>query len=214
MSLTLGYESLKIKMTGTKADVPDNDLAILMYYLLCVFAIIKFDGAEKYTDYENYYLLSTEEEQTIVGLACLFNPKIMIESSLFLVGSNFLPSGNDNKFYEISNNKIGIHVNSEIMIGGVSRKVLKVMACNESWLRRNYFNPMKSYRNKLIDDNYNKKTGCCDNCCWLDYVYCLFSFLLCFCGCDEDCGSTTKRTIAFILLILIIALIIFICIEI
>ena len=42
MSLTLGYESLKIKMTGTKADVPDNDLAILMYYLLCVFAIIKF----------------------------------------------------------------------------------------------------------------------------------------------------------------------------
>ena len=31
MSLTLGYESLKIKMTGTKADVPNNDIAILMY---------------------------------------------------------------------------------------------------------------------------------------------------------------------------------------
>ena len=126
MSLTMGYESLDAKMTGSKTTVPENDLAKLMYYLDCVFAVIRYDGAEQYTNYKEY-LLSTKEEQTVVGLAILFNPEIMIESSLFLVGSNFVPSGSSNKFYEISNNKIGIHVNFEVMIGGVSRKVMKVM---------------------------------------------------------------------------------------
>ena len=32
------------------------------------------------------------------------------------------------------------------MIGGVSRKVLKIMACNESWLNKYYFDPIESYR--------------------------------------------------------------------
>ena len=64
------------------------------------FCSFKFEGAEKYTDAENYYLLSAKEEETVVGLAILFNPKIMIESSLFLVGSNYVPCGSDNKFYE------------------------------------------------------------------------------------------------------------------
>ena len=37
MSLTMGYESLDVKMQGTKADIPDNDLAKLMYYLQMCF---------------------------------------------------------------------------------------------------------------------------------------------------------------------------------
>jgi len=214
MSLTMGYESLDVKMKGTKADIPDNDLAKLMYYLRCVFSIIKFEGAKKYTEAENYYLLSAKEEETVVGLAILFNPKIMIESSLFLVGSNFVPFGYDNEFYEISNNKIGIHVNSEIMIGGVSRKVLMIMGCTEFWLRKNYFKPMESYENKLTENNYKEKDCCesfCSNCCWLDYIYCLTSWMLCFCLCDEDFSSTRKRTIGFIILILYIIFVVIIC---
>ena len=34
------------------------------------------------------------------------------------------------------------------MIGGKAVKVLKIMVCNESWLNRNYYNPLKNIENE------------------------------------------------------------------
>ena len=82
-----------------------------MYYLDCVFGVIQYDGAEKYTDYHDYDLLSSEEERTVLELAKLFNPKLMSQLSLFLIGYQYVPDGSDNKFYEITNDKIGFHIN-------------------------------------------------------------------------------------------------------
>ena len=101
------------------------------------------------------------------------------------------------------------------MIGGVTRKVLMIMGCNESWIRRNYFEPKESYKNKLAENNYIEKADCCEsfcsNCCWLDYIYCFISRTLCCCLYDEDFSSTRKRTIGFIVLILYIISIVIIC---
>ena len=44
----------------------DNDIAKLMYYLDCVFAVIQLDGAEKYTNYHEYYSLTSEEEKVVL----------------------------------------------------------------------------------------------------------------------------------------------------
>ena len=148
MSLDMNYQSLGVKLTGSTTTVPDNELAKLMYYLDCVFAVIQYDGAEKYINYREYYTLTSEEENIVLSLVCLFNPKIMVESYIFLVGPRFVPEGSSNQFYELTDNRIGIHVNSEIMIGGVSRRVLKVMACTEDWLNRNYFIPVESYNRR------------------------------------------------------------------
>ncbi len=49
----------------------------------------------------------------------------------------------NNQFYRIEDERIGIHVSQELIIGGSSVKVLKLMACNDTWLSRNYFNPIK-----------------------------------------------------------------------
>ena len=35
------------------------------------------------------------------------------------------------------------------MIGGKSIKVLKIMACDDSWLNRNYYNPIQGIMNEL-----------------------------------------------------------------
>ena len=74
---------------------------------------------------------------------------------------------------------------------------------------------MESYSNKLKEDKYIEKECCwitfCDNCCWLDYVYCLTSWIFCCCECDKDCDSTLKRTCDFILLIIIIILVVLCC---
>ena len=58
MSLDAGYESLDVKKYGYKTTVPYNNLAKLMYYLKCVFAVIEVDYKGKLTDYENCYNLS------------------------------------------------------------------------------------------------------------------------------------------------------------
>ena len=71
-----------------------------MYYLNCVFAVFEHDDdIDKYKDYHNYDLLSSEEEQVVLSLVALFNPKLMIKLGLFIVDSKFLPSYKDNQFF-------------------------------------------------------------------------------------------------------------------
>ena len=47
---------------------------------------------------------------------------------IFILDSRLLISGFDNEFYQITDERIGIHVNEEVMIGGRVVRVLKVMA--------------------------------------------------------------------------------------
>ena len=186
MSLTMGYQSLDIKGYGSTTTVPDNNLALLMYYLHCVFEVVEIKESGRLTDYKNYFKLSKAEEELVVSLALIFNAKVMTESSLFLVGSRYVPSGSSNHFYELGNNKIGIHINSQVIIGGVSRKVLRVMGCTESWLYRNYYTPILSYGTE-----YRNNKGCCESFCQkLDCLDRCFDFC---CGCFGDCSPGCKK---------------------
>ena len=54
-----------------------------------------------------------------------------------------------NEFYKITDEKVGVHVNQEIMIGGRAVKVLKIMAVKISWLENNYYNPLRGLYNEL-----------------------------------------------------------------
>ena len=61
------------------------------------------------------------------------------------------------EFYQITDDRIGVHVNSEVVIGGKVVKVLKILACTEDWICRNYINPAQPYnKTQLIsNNNYN-----------------------------------------------------------
>ena len=197
MSLDLLAESLDVKLTGRTVYVPDNSIAKLMYYLGCVAAVIQFDRNSKLLEYQDYYLLSEEEEQTVVTLALLFNPKILSDNHLFLVGSNYVPFGEKNQFYEITNNKFGIHVSSEIIIGGVARKILKFMGCTNSWLERYYYEPLRDYLNSHPE--FLKKKNCCDpNTCDSFCSCCVTCFDSCCECCDCGCGRCGKKICCFI----------------
>ena len=129
---------------GERTSVPDDDVAKLMYYLSCVDVVINYNEIDRLTDYENYDLLSVEDMSELFKLVLLFNPKIFVDAGIFILDEYLLPFDMDNQFYEITDERIGLHVNNEILIGGRIVKVLKVMACNESWLLRNYFRPWKN----------------------------------------------------------------------
>ena len=145
MSLDLQAESLDVKLTGRTVYVPENKIAKLMYYLDCVTGVIQYDRNSKLLEYQDYYLLSEEEEEMVVTLAILFDPKIFIDKKLFLVGPEYVLPGSTNQFYQITNNKFGIHVSSEVIIGGVSRKILQFMGCKNSWLEGYYYEPLRDY---------------------------------------------------------------------
>ena len=129
---------------GERTSVPDDDVAKLMYYLSCVDTVINYNEIDKLTDYQNYDLLTVDDMTLLFKLVLLFNPKIFIDAGIFIIDESLLPYDLDNQFYKITDERIGIYVNDEIMIGGRNVKVLKVMACNESWLVRNYFRPWKN----------------------------------------------------------------------
>ena len=134
MSINLNYQSLAIKSTGTQVIVPNTRLARLMYYLDCVLNVIQYAQDTKYTDYQNYYLLNREDEEVVKGLCILFNPKIMLDLKLFIYEPNLIPPGSSNEFYEITDQRLGLHANSEVVIAGKSIKVLKMMVCDINWI--------------------------------------------------------------------------------
>ena len=187
MSLTMGYQSLDVEKYGKATSVPYNNLAKLMYYLHCVFAVIEVDYNGKLTDYKNYDRVSKKEEDLILALAILFSAKIMIENYIFFVDSKYSSYSSTNDFYKLTDKKIGIHVNSEVMIGGISRKVLKIMGCSKNWLEEHYYEPMKEY-----SSGYRFNKGCCCDCL-CDKLDCLESCFDTCCNCDgccEDCCNS------------------------
>ena len=125
-------------------EVPDDDVARLMYYLSCVDTVIDYEGIDNLSDYQNYDLLTVDEMAELFKLVLIFNPKYFVEKGVFVVNENLLPNGLGNQFYKITDERIGIHVNNEMFIGGRTVNVLKVMACNMDWLIRNYFTPWKN----------------------------------------------------------------------
>ena len=145
---------MQIRAFGTEANVPKHPMARLMYYLNCVATVIDYHDP-LLTNYHNYDLLSGEELLAVYTLATLLNPQLFIEAGIFIVDQSLLLDF-ENQFYEISDETIGIHVNSEIIIGGKTVKVLKVMACNENWLVISYYRPMNQI-NTLIREKERER---------------------------------------------------------
>ena len=137
-----------IKAIGQRTSVPDNDLARLMYYLSCVDTVIQYHEIDRLTDYQNYDSLDVEDITVLLELVILFNPKFLVDKGIFILDESLLPNDLDNQFYQITDERIGIHINNEIMVSGRTVKVLKVMACDEDWIFRNYINPLKRAFNK------------------------------------------------------------------
>lgn len=159
MSATIGIKKLKVEKTGVIANVPNNDLAKLMYYLGCVFSVIEFDKNNKLSDYKNYCNLSEEEKKLVYTLSILFDPKIFINAGVFVVKPELLSENLSNEFFKITDERIGVHVSKEIMVGGRAVKVLEIMVCKSSWLDNNYYSPLKDiipkHENKEIMSNNN-----------------------------------------------------------
>ena len=157
-----------------------------MYYLECINTVVDLGKEERYTNYNNYFLLTSLERKTVFSMVSMFNPKIMTELNIFKIEPDFVPIGKENEFFDINNKIFEEKIKSEVKIEAFNVKVLKAMVCKQSWIDKYYEEPMKEYEDyekkiEAEEKNIYKriyKNGCtccactCDCCCQCDCDAC------------------------------------------
>jgi len=175
-------ERLGILNESSGIIVPKDKLAKLMYYLQCVFSILDCPGFEYYTDYTHYRSLTTRQINEVLLMAQRFHPNTMISSNLFLVDSQLISMGFGNQFYNANDRRLPYPINSSVLIGGKSFKVLQVMAVTRGWLNENFYEPMELFASVwccfCCDKNCrNSGEKSCKCFCWC--IYCaIISFIV------------------------------------
>ena len=163
MEANFRYNNFKIKDDSVWVTIPDSDVARLMFYLSCVATVLKYNGFGEYIDYQQYYLMTSEDIIAIIKLALLFEPKLLIGAGIF-IRNEYLDW--PNRFYDITDERMNIHANEEFIIGGIIVKVQKIMVFKSSYLSTFYYAPLlrlteppKRKRRREYDDD------CGDDCC-------------------------------------------------
>ena len=105
MSATLGVNKFSVERTGVTAEVPNNNLANLMYYLKSVFSVIQLEGLSKYTDYNNYHNLTYAEKKTVYELASKLSPSLFLNVGVFVVAPELIEGNYSNEFFKITDEK-------------------------------------------------------------------------------------------------------------
>ena len=141
-------ERFGIKDTSRTVTVPDNPKAKLMYYLNCVATVIQLDNPNlnRLKNYSSYYLLNDEEIDALLVLILLLSPDK-------LIGKVFFPSedcgGAMNQFFELSKATHMLAVSDNVLIGGESKRVAKIMFYKRRWMEDYYISPLKSLESRL-----------------------------------------------------------------
>ena len=147
----LSRTEVGFKEFGREISVPENPTAKLMYYFDSICYVLDIDKSErdirKLRDYRNYRQLSEDETDKLLIMCLLFSPDILINKCIFQ--DNEMCGGDMNKFYELSAVSNRFLVTEELLIGGQTRRVKKILCFHEIWLECWYIDPLKSFKERL-----------------------------------------------------------------
>ena len=151
-SRSVKAELLSIKEFGVNVKVPDHPAGRLMFYLNCCLVVVNTDFSDEtihhFADYNNYFLL-TFDEQKLLYAACLkLNPEFMTRANLFIKIND---SRDINDFYEIEN--VGLDASAtevklpedvvSILHVQANLKMERKMTYTESFANNKYYIPMR-----------------------------------------------------------------------
>jgi hypothetical protein len=139
-----GTTEVDFKAFGRTVEVPNNDIARIMYYIDCVCTVIDYNDGDirRYRNYSNWANMSDEEDRLIFILALALSPD-ELENKAFFNSPQLCPNST-NQFYEIGQVRKQFVIVQSIIIGGQQRQVKKIMAYKPSWMQNNYYQPMRS----------------------------------------------------------------------
>ena len=148
MAAIIGRTEIEIKKSpSTKADIPDNPIAKLMYYFNCICVCVEADddpNIRRFRDYKNYYNLSQQEKAQLLALCLALSPDKLIGSIFFAVDDDSDFGGLTNHFFQVSAVSTKLIVAESLLIGGQQKKVRKIMKFKKSWVESYYLNPLRS----------------------------------------------------------------------
>ena len=147
----IGKTDVGVKEFGRDVEVPENPTAKLMYYLDSICYVLNIEKTErnirKLRDYQNYRRLNAEEIDQLVLLCVLFSPDVLLGKCIFpdeeMCGMDM------NKFYELSAVSHRFLVTEEIVVGGQTRRVQKILFFRDIWLECFYLDPIKQYQSRI-----------------------------------------------------------------
>lgn len=141
---------VEVRYTGVTVQVPDNDIARLMYYLKCVCTAIDFDQnatIRHFTAYECWISLSVADQRVLLELCSELSPNAL-EGKIFFC--NELLSGDSlNDFLEISQVRQQLLAADSIVIAGRTCQVSKIMVYKMRWMRQYYTEPIQGLKARL-----------------------------------------------------------------
>lgn len=131
------------KDTSVNANVPNNDVARLMYYFNCVCSAIQYNDTDvsRYRNYQNWSYLSSEEIRVLLVLCLTISPDVLDNKVFF--HSDALCGNSPNRFFEISEVSNQLLAVESIVIAGRRCRVTSIMTYKMSWMHTNYINPIK-----------------------------------------------------------------------
>jgi len=143
-------QDITLEHTGTKVDVPYNNMGKLMYYLNCVNCCLDhFITNSRLTTYGNYNSLSNDEQESVMVLCALLSPDLLNNRVFFPLEDNSpILRGSNNTFFKITE---ATHViaaaataDEAIMIEGKKVDINQFMVYELSWLRKYYYEPLSA----------------------------------------------------------------------
>ena len=140
MEANFRYNRTRFIDDTVRVDIPDNDVARLMYYLHCLSCVINNNEINQYTSYHNYFMLSNQDIDNVIELSRKFNPEEMIKAGIFVIKEDL---DMNNRFIKITNETMNIHTNEDIVIAGMHIKALKIMLLRSQWAIIFYYLPIK-----------------------------------------------------------------------
>ena len=106
---------------------------------------LKDGDGDIYSRYDLHFLMSNEQKRRLLVLCLLFSPDTL-DDKCFFQSENIDSS---NEFYELGQVQTSLAAVSNILIGGVNRKVRRIMIYKRNWMLRNYLMPLLQLKNEL-----------------------------------------------------------------
>jgi hypothetical protein len=142
-----------LKEIGSVRSVPDSATAKLMYYLDSMCHVLDMGSSDydmrRLRDFDNYARLSAEDKQSLVILCYLLSPDELMGKCIFQDDDESMCGTNYNAFYELSAVSSQFLVTENILLGGQSRRVHKIMFFKASFLVKFWMEPMKALAEQL-----------------------------------------------------------------
>lgn len=147
----LGKTDVGVKEFGRDVDVAEVPHAKLMYYLDSICYALNLDksesGIRKLREYRNYRSLSSDEIDELLILCAIFSPDVLLNKCIFM--DDEMCGNNMNKFYEVNAVSHRFLVTEEIVIGGQTRRVMKILCFRKLWLETFYLEPITHFKERL-----------------------------------------------------------------